>query len=60
MFISKWSYVAFMFWCVISALIINNVSDDTMVIVDAIIFGSSAICFEIRMLREESEERGKK
>ena len=53
MFISKWSYVGIMLWCVISALMIKEVSDDAMVILNAIIFGSSVICLEIRRLAEE-------
>ena len=60
MFISKWSYVGLMVWCVISALMIGDVSNDTMVIMDAILFGSAAICFEIRELREQLEKGDKK
>ena len=58
MIISKWSYVAMMTWCVISALIIGEVSsNDTMVIIDAILFGSFLICFEIRTLGEQLKQR---
>lgn len=58
MFLNKWNYVVLMVWFVISSLIIGEVSDDTMVIINTILLGCSMICFEIRMLREESEERG--
>jgi hypothetical protein len=58
MFLSKWSYVALMIWSAISGLFMS--SDETIFIADVILFVGSMICFEIRMLREESEERGKK
>lgn len=58
MFLNKWTYVALMIWFFISLLTIGEVSDDTMAIINVILFGCSMICFEIRMLREESEERG--
>lgn len=58
MFLSKWTYVGLMIWAVISGLLSN--SDEVIFIADVILFIGSMICFEIRMLREESEERGKK
>ena len=58
MFLSKWTYVGLMIWAVISGLL----SSDEVIIfmADVILFVGSMICFEIRMLREESEERGRK
>lgn len=56
MFISKWAYVALMIWAVISGIFATS---DEFVIANTILFMGSLICLEIRMLREESEERGK-
>ena len=50
---SKWTYVALMTWFIISSLTISEVSDDTMVIINVILFGCSMICLEIRALREK-------
>ena len=57
MLISKWSYLGIMIWCVISTLMIKEASGDTMVILNAVIFGSSAICFEIRTVGEQLKGR---
>lgn len=56
MFLSKWTYVGFM----ICAVILSLFSSETIFVANVILFVGSMICFEIRMLREESEERGKK
>ena len=58
MFLSKWTYVGLMIWAVISGLLDSD--NETIFIADVILFVGTMICFEIRMLREESEERGKK
>lgn len=57
MFISKWSYVALMIWAVISGIFATS---DEFVIANTILFMGSLICLEIRMLREDSEERGRR
>lgn len=56
MFISKKAYVALIIWSSISGIFITS---DAIVIANTILFIGSLICLEIRMLREESEERGK-
>lgn len=56
MFLSKWTYVGLMIWAISSGLLSSD--NETIFIVDVILFVGSMICFEIRMLREESEERG--
>lgn len=56
MFISKKAYVALIIWSSISGIFITS---DEIVIANTILFIGSLICLEIRMLREESEERGK-
>lgn len=57
MFISKWAYVTLMIWASISGFFATS---DEVVIANTILFMGSLICLEIRMLREESEERGRK
>lgn len=57
MFISKKAYVALIIWSSIFGIFVPS---DEIVIANTIIFMGSLICLEIRMLREESEERGKK
>ena len=57
MFISKRAYVALMIWASISGIFATS---DEFVIANTILFMGSLICLEIRMLREESEERGRK
>lgn len=59
MFLSKWTYVGFMICAVILSLF-SSFSSETIFVANVILFVGSMICFEIRMLREESEERGKK
>lgn len=58
MFLSKWTYVGLIIWAISSGLLSSD--NETIFIADVILFVGSMICFEIRMLREESEERGKK
>ena len=58
MFLSKWTYVGLMIWAVISGLLSSD--EVTIFMADVILFVGSMICFEIRMLREESEERGRR
>lgn len=57
MFISKRAYVVLMIWASISGIFATS---DEFVIANTILFMGSLICLEIRMLREESEERGRK
>lgn len=58
MVIDKRTYVVLMIWAVISNIFAT--SSDEFLIANTILFMGSLICLEIRMLREESEERGRK
>jgi hypothetical protein len=55
---SKWTYVGLAIWAISLGLLSSD--NETIFIADVILLVGSMICFEIRMLREESEERGKK
>lgn len=57
MVIDKRAYAVLMIWAVISNIFATS---DEFLVANTILFMGSLICLEIRTLREESEERGRK